>query len=253
MNTSDDKIDSSVKPDDVKSPERLEREADEVRARLGRTVDELSVRLSPGELLDQALGMVREHGGEFGRNLGNSVKQNPAALLLTAVGVSWMMMSSRQNASMDRWDDQDERVWQRSRATRIKEHAADAVDTAKHAIGSATDTVKDTASRVAGFKDSMTDELRSTSMTMRETAQNATYRARRLFDEQPLVAAGLGIALGAAIGTMLPSTPVEDQMMGRARDSAVARTKSMAREGTERLKEAAAEKLEPQQSPERPH
>lgn len=81
--------------DGTKNPEQLEREVDQARERLGSTANELSGRLSPGELIDQALGMAREHGGEFGRNLGSQMKNNPMPLILTSVGISWMMMADK--------------------------------------------------------------------------------------------------------------------------------------------------------------
>jgi hypothetical protein len=88
-----DKLDAT-RPDDRKSPERLEQEADQARARLERTVGALSDRLSPGELLDQGMRMLRDNSGEFGRNLATQVKQNPMPLVLTAIGLSWLMFGS---------------------------------------------------------------------------------------------------------------------------------------------------------------
>ncbi|HEX5764260.1 MAG TPA: DUF3618 domain-containing protein, partial [Woeseiaceae bacterium] len=83
-------------PKDPKDPARLERDIDRTRASLGRTVDALERRLSPGELVDQAMGMAREHGGEFATNLGRSVRNNPMPVILTGVGLAWMMASSNE-------------------------------------------------------------------------------------------------------------------------------------------------------------
>ncbi|NYS62225.1 DUF3618 domain-containing protein [Vreelandella salicampi] len=77
MNNTTDTRSDDDQNDETKSPEQLEREVDQARARLGESASELSDRFSPGELIDQALGMAREHGGEFGRNLGAQVKNNP--------------------------------------------------------------------------------------------------------------------------------------------------------------------------------
>jgi ElaB/YqjD/DUF883 family membrane-anchored ribosome-binding protein len=91
MNTSQSHIDNQ---DAYKSPEKLEQEVNQTRARIGERLETLSHRLSPGELLDQVLGMAREHGGEFSRNLGSQVKNNPVPLLITGIGMSWLMMAS---------------------------------------------------------------------------------------------------------------------------------------------------------------
>src|SRR5690606_26084018 len=83
-------------PPESREPEELERDIDRTRSSLGRTIDELESRLSPGQLIDQVLSTGRQHGGEFAANLGRSVENNPLPLLLTAVGIAWMMMSSNE-------------------------------------------------------------------------------------------------------------------------------------------------------------
>lgn len=80
-----------------KSAAEVEREVEQSRARVGRTLDEIQDRLSPGRLVDQAVTYLRDGGGgEFARNLGQSVRQNPMPVALVALGVAWMMMSGRR-------------------------------------------------------------------------------------------------------------------------------------------------------------
>ena len=264
---------SNRQEDDHKSPERLEHEADEVRARLNRTVDELSSRLSPGELLDQGLRMLREHGGEIGRNLGSQVKDNPVPLLLTTIGVSWLMMSATkkddEDTSSGRYaSDTYQRSYER-RATRrdrgyvsaqrgseydtqggtvsgtVKNVVDNAMDSAKETVGGALDSARSalhaTSDRIGDYTSAMKDEMSQRSAAVRTRAQDATQSLSGLVYDQPLIVGTLGIALGAALGAMLPSTTVEDRLFGEARDGALERAKSMASEGYERVKEKAAE------------
>jgi hypothetical protein len=69
----------------------------------------------------------------------------------------------------------------------------------------------------------------------------ARRRASDLFEAEPLVLGALGLAVGAAIGAMLPRTSVEDRFLGetgdRVRDSAA----EMARERFEQARSVAAE------------
>ena len=74
-------------------PATLERRSDAIRADMGQTLDALQRNYSPGRLLDRSLDLFKEHGGELGTNLGRSVKQNPMPVLLTMVGVGWMIWS----------------------------------------------------------------------------------------------------------------------------------------------------------------
>lgn len=72
-------------------PRAIERDIDHIRHRIGSTVDQLEARLSPNQLIDQAIRSVREHGGEAAGNVGTLVKQNPLALLMVGAGVAWLM------------------------------------------------------------------------------------------------------------------------------------------------------------------
>ncbi len=219
-NRSDDHRHGNDRKDDgSKSPERLEREVDQARARLGRTASELSDRLSPGELIDQALGMAREHGGEFGRNLGAQVKNNPMPMILTSVGITWMMMSSGKNGAT---------------------HSHDYADTSsdkdggsfKDALGNVTAKSRDTAA-------AMGERMHDAGASVKESAQNVRESLVHFYRDQPLLAGSLGIAIGAALGALVPPTEIEDQILGEARDSSVDAAKSTAARKYEEVRESA--------------
>lgn len=70
----------------------------EIRATQGRidgTIDRLKASLSPGELLNQVVGFVKEEGGEIGQNAYRQVKANPIPLAIMAAAMAWMMMPQR--------------------------------------------------------------------------------------------------------------------------------------------------------------
>lgn len=79
------------------SPDQIEREIDQTRREISHTIDALTEKLSPGQLLDQALGYVKEGGGAFVGNLGRSVRDNPVPVTLLGVGLAWLMMSGRSH------------------------------------------------------------------------------------------------------------------------------------------------------------
>jgi hypothetical protein len=54
---------------------------------------------------------------------------------------------------------------------------------------------------------------------MRASAGAASRSLADFLQEQPLVLAGLGLALGAAVGAVLPSTRTEDELMGETSDA----------------------------------
>ncbi len=81
---------------DHKSSAELEREIEQQRHRIEDRVDELQERLSPGQLVDEALSYARHNGGqEFVGNLGERIKANPLPVALLGVSIAWLMTGSR--------------------------------------------------------------------------------------------------------------------------------------------------------------
>lgn len=76
------------------SPKEIEREVDRERQKISGTVDELQERFSPKNLASDAMSLFSEHGGDFGRSLGRTVRDNPVPLILTGIGLAWLMAGS---------------------------------------------------------------------------------------------------------------------------------------------------------------
>jgi hypothetical protein len=73
------------------------------------------------------------------------------------------------------------------------------------------------------------------------SAMPSTRGVTNFMQEQPMVLAGLGIALGAVIGALLPTTEIEERYIGPTAESLKEQAKSVAREQWEHGKEMAAE------------
>jgi ElaB/YqjD/DUF883 family membrane-anchored ribosome-binding protein len=119
--------------------------------------------------------------------------------------------------------------------------AGGALHDARDAAGAATERLAASAHDVQHYAQDAAD-------TARHYAYDATDSARQGLDwlmrEQPLVLGAIGVALGAAVGALLPGTEAEDRMMGETRDAVAERAKATAQEGYERVKETAGEHLE---------
>ena len=81
-----------------KEPSVMEQEINSTRERIGRTVEELEQRLSPGQLVDQALGYARDHGGDFAAGVASSVRRNPLPMIVTGIGILWLIKSQGRTA-----------------------------------------------------------------------------------------------------------------------------------------------------------
>lgn len=89
---------------------RIERDLEHTRARLDATLDALQQKLSPGQMVDEAMTWFKSgSGAEFGRNLGGNVRDNPLPVALIGIGVAWLMVSaSRRGQDGGHWDEDDD-------------------------------------------------------------------------------------------------------------------------------------------------
>lgn len=78
-----------------KSAARIEHEIDQDRQRIEEKLNAIQSRLTPGQMIDEALGYMKSHGGaEYFANLGRSAKANPIPLALMGVSLAWLMSTS---------------------------------------------------------------------------------------------------------------------------------------------------------------
>lgn len=78
--------------------DRIERDLDESRHRLNDTLNQLGRKLSPGQILDEGLGLLQGQAGHFAANLGRQVRDNPLPVVLVAAGVAWLVVSNNRKA-----------------------------------------------------------------------------------------------------------------------------------------------------------
>lgn len=252
----------------TKSAAEIERDVHASRARVEQTLDQIQDRLSPGQLIDQTVTYLRDGGGgEFARNLGESVKQNPLPVALIAAGVGWMMLGGHQyrsngDSEPTDWDDHHDRFGEPyvGLAERHPTYAgfdAPGADTtsASGAASDLGDRLKDTARDAKDSLGALGDETREriadagsdAADRARHLRERARQRSRRVkqsvlqtINEQPLILGAIGLAIGAALGAAVPPSEVEDRLMGETRDEALRRAEEVGREQAEKARDAAA-------------
>jgi ElaB/YqjD/DUF883 family membrane-anchored ribosome-binding protein len=256
------------------SSAQLEQEAEQTRAQLAQTLDELRERITPGQLVDQAVDYAKDSGGGvFVRNLGNQMTSNPLPVALIGAGLAWLMLSNGTRSA---------------RSTRVKEGAIDrarraAIDTAARmadrasqsaqtrsgqasdvagsaaqGAASAYESAKSGASAAYGqFSDTaaeaynrLSDTAARATSTMSETASSFGQRTAaasrdmlQFCKSEPLVLAGMGMALGAILGALIPPTEIEDRLMGQSSDQLKDQARDLAADQIARAKSATASAL----------
>ena len=100
--------------------DRIERDLAATRARLDGTIDALQQKLSPGELMSQAVTYFKEGSGmDLSHTIGRSLRDNPVPVALIGVGLGWLVLSGKRQPSpafnttpdysrrRNRWRDED--------------------------------------------------------------------------------------------------------------------------------------------------
>jgi hypothetical protein len=255
-----------VDMDDDREPQAIERDIDHTRADMRATLEALERRFSMERLIDMTVGRIRERGGEFATNLTEQAAQNPMPVLLTSIGLAWMMLGSGRRDVVSYGDEQAsvagaggrvrdaaERMRGAAGSTReTLQHAAQssrdtmqhAADSSREALRSATQSSRETFEHAAESLRTRADALRGSATRVSETTRahvdHARARMDRMLEDQPLMLGVFGLAAGAIIGALLPTTEHENRLLGEVRDKAV---KGVAREGRARF-EAVREKAE---------
>lgn len=270
-----------------RSVNQLEREVDLERAKVADTIDALQEKVSVNHIVDTVMAAISKNGGEISRNLGRTVRDNPVPLILTGVGLAWLMASSgrdeRASAYAGDWDRDD--AWDRADAggwtgedddlpvtplygenpyvagsaddgyatgrarypagddefasesdkpsmgERLRD-AGDAVaERGSELAGAARDALSQGRRQVRGGLHSAGDRMRSTAGGTREwgnrnahAAQDSIYSA---IEDHPLVMGALALAVGAALGSAMPRTRTEDDLMGAQADRAKRSARTM--------------------------
>lgn len=83
-----------------KTSSELQREIDADRLRIEDRIDAIQERMSPGQLIDEMLAYAKSSGGgEYVRNLGQSLKANPLPVALMGVSLAWLMAKQETPSS----------------------------------------------------------------------------------------------------------------------------------------------------------
>lgn len=233
---------------DDREPQAIERDIDATRADMRATLETLERRFSTDRLIDMTIGRIRERGGEFAANLTEAATQNPMPLLLTSIGLAWMMLGSGRRARL--YEDANASPPRRSRmgaaadkirgaADSTRETLQEAADASREAWRSAGESSRGSYDRAADSLRHTTDSLRSgatrAASATREHVQQARAGMDRMLEEQPLMLGVLGLAAGAIIGSFLPATEQENRLLGDVRDKTL---KQVARESRARFEAA---------------
>lgn len=237
----------------MRTSAEVEAEVEASRDDLDRNVEALKLKMTPGQLFDEAARMMGGTGQQVASRFAEQAKANPMPLAVMGLGLAWLMMSNNRGPAVHRGWVGEPRSFAGERET-MSDRAADAAAHLKdraHAAGEgAHQMAAGMQEKVASARASVGDAAHSAGESMsamaasaRDRAGDLGHRAQRTFldtlDSEPLLIAGLGLLVGAAIGAALPHTDAEDRMMGERRDRIVEKGRELAQTGMEKASAAA--------------
>ena len=98
------------------NPERIEREIEEDRDALRRTLNDLQDELSLDGFARRLTDKFRENGSEWANSASDAARSNPVALALTGVGLAWMIFGrgyDPTHSAKDYYDKRRGSTWDR--------------------------------------------------------------------------------------------------------------------------------------------
>jgi hypothetical protein len=258
---------------------QLEQEAEQIRAGIAHTAEALQDRMSPGKLIDEFMTYMKDSDGTLALdNLGRQARDNPMALAMIGSGFAWLAFGSGPDrAASGRHDTSAYRTNRYPMASAgaygsqsDADHEGGGLAAAASAVGDAAGGV---AARVSGLADRAKDAVAGTADQVRDAATDASDRARRMrhdasdrghaaadsvrdmadrgrrsmldaLDREPLVLGAIGVAVGAALGAMLPGTRFENEAFGNTREALMRDAEEAVDRAAESARKVGGEALE---------
>jgi hypothetical protein len=192
-------------------------EIEETRVEMGGTLNELGDRLEPGHLIDEAKESVRD--ATFGRvedtargisdMVMETIKRNPIPAAMAGAGLA-LLWANRSNGN----------GYDRRRSYGYGYYDAGGVQSGSgigDKVGDAAGTVGDTVSGAANRVGSAVGHAgENIGQGAGELGQTIGWQLDRVMRANPLAMAAVAVGAGAVVGTLIPDTSKEREVLGDA-------------------------------------
>jgi hypothetical protein len=179
--------------------EQLEQETEQARAELSGTLHDLQSRMSPGQMLDDAIDYF--HDGDvaaLASNLRRQAVENPIALALFGIGLAWLMRTRKNTVFAQKSDSR--------RLRQVKDTAVEAgerIGSGTQAIAekaqSVSSRIADAGRKVAGAASSTGETISRGYGQFKATSAEVQHEIADAAMRQPLLLVAVGLAIGAGI------------------------------------------------------
>jgi Protein of unknown function (DUF3618) len=201
--------------------------ADKGRAWLSDTAEGVvASRREAGDRLSEAGSRARETAGAAAADARERLHAGTAAMSEAAANAASQAKETMSDATAQ----------MKGAAAQVKDTTVHFKDAATAAGAAFSDTVSDTYDRAAAGAGRAATAVAGSASRIGTSAAASGRDFMDFCRDQPLVLAGMGLAVGAAIGALLPRTQAEDQLMGNVSDELKEQTRGFAVEQLEKAK-----------------
>lgn len=282
----DSRIASVSADDSEENTEQLRAEIEDTRAEMSQTINEIQERLSPENVMGQVKEKVREatigkvervmnrvgetigevteparevlnSAGstikETGRSAAGVINRNPIPVALIGLGLGMLAVRAFRRGNGYDYDDSSRTstpMGQQSLVSGQTEYGRDrsryAIGQTDHTTEGTLDHVKQTASELAHRS---TDALNNLSTRAKDTASSLGNRFGQALRENPLAVGAVAVAVGTAVGLVLPTTRFENEYIGETSERFVGKAQEVAREAIDKVQNVAQQQMAPESQP----
>jgi ElaB/YqjD/DUF883 family membrane-anchored ribosome-binding protein len=266
--------------------DKIEQDINRSRSALNDTIERLGGKLSPGQIVDEVLGVAQGQFGQFTANVGKQVRDNPLPLLLIGAGIGMFLLNQQRGQQHDapRLAEDDWRAEHHFRkvehvransprldgetddayARRLHDEHATALDI-KQMAGETYDafqarvirTIEGLQRKAAHVRDFVASSVSKAGHFMHDQATHmgemagdakdkvgdmasqAKHKAVDMYEENPLAAGAVGVAIGALLGALTPLSSLERKNLQGLADGAMKAGADMAERGAGAVEKAA--------------
>ncbi|MGE5476061.1 MAG: DUF3618 domain-containing protein [Bacteroidales bacterium] len=212
--------------------EEIEDEIARTRGEMADTLNAIERRLSPQQIVDQAVDTMRDFLSDRTR-VAEMVRDNPIPLALVGLGLGWLAVSA---ATSSRGASRSARAaggsyesmegvspgWAGDEggagyAPGVESPSYGTAGSAEYVAGggtsggTTTEAMRQAAERAA---ERAKGRVSQWSQQARVSANQAADRTRDAFQDHPLTVGALAMAMGAAVGALLPRSRTEAETLG---------------------------------------
>jgi len=216
--TDEDIGDDQMSDADAAEVTEIRAEIEETRLEMGGTLNELGDKLEPSHLVNQAkenvreatIGRVEETAKDVSTMVMETIKRNPIPAAIAGAGLA-MLWANRSKTNEVRYSYGDAYGDHRGSYGNGKNQGVGSK------VGDAASTVGDNVAGAVGSVAEGAGQVTGEAIDRgRETVGQVGSQLDRFMRANPLAMGAVAIGAGAVIGSVLPETPKEKEMLGEA-------------------------------------